>query len=130
VNKLHHGVVKSGKFVPYNVEKLNIEMKCLEGKEISISVFKKKKNRSNPQNRYLWGVVYEIISDFTGYTREESHESMKNMFLKVINDVLPDTIKSTAKLSTDEFETYTENVRRFWANEYGLYIPEPNEVDY
>lgn len=94
-----------------------------------LSVKKKKKYRSDQQNKYLWGVIYKIISDETGYLDEEVHAHLARKFLLDRSGKIP-VPKSTTELSTMEFEEYTENCRRWGAKELGLNIPLPNEVDY
>ena len=38
--------------------------------------------RSNPQNRFYWGVCVYMISERTGFSTEETHEVLKHLFLK------------------------------------------------
>jgi hypothetical protein len=61
-------------------------IKSFEGKEIVLTIERKRKKRSNEQNAYLWGVVYPILKDGfyqIGYklTTEEVHELMKQSFV-------------------------------------------------
>lgn len=95
---------------------------------------KPRKDRSNPQNRYYFGVVLKMISEETGYTPEESHEAMKFLYLRKQYDLASGkklyTSASTSKLSTVQMEEYLENIRRFAATELSINIPLPNEVDY
>lgn len=88
-----------------------------------------KRDRSDPQNRYYWGCVIALISEWTGYTPEEAHEAMKMKFLRAHEDTDIPTVKSTTKLSTAEFEAYCESIRRF-AAEHQVVIPEPNQTDW
>lgn len=89
---------------------------------------KKKKSRSNNQNRYLWGVVYKMIADETGHSSDEVHEHVRWRFLRKHGKL--ETVRSTPDLSTVEMEKYLEDIRRFCATELNLSIPLPNEVDY
>ena len=87
---------------------------------------KEKVNRSNPQNAYLWGVVYELISAYTGYTPSEVHEYCKLEFNSKTVHIGKDEVKiglSTASLNTVEFSQYVERVRQFGA-EQGIHIPD------
>lgn len=87
--------------------------------------------RSNQQNRYLWGVVYEILSEELGYTIDDLHEIMKSRFLNKPmrlwgeEDTIP---RSTTELNTVEMEKYLEDIRMLAAMN-GINIPEPNEVE-
>lgn len=88
----------------------------------------KKQTRSQKQNRYMFGVVYKLIADHTGYTPEEVHQLMTKEFLGYEN-LGEKFIKSTTRLNTKEMEEYLENVRRFASVELGCYVPLPNESD-
>lgn len=94
-----------------------------------------KKDRSNNQNRYYWGVVVNELSEHTGFTPDEVHEILKHKFLwKVLfvkaksgtDKVLVG--KSTAQLTTAEFENFMRDVRQWASIELGVWIPEPNEA--
>ena len=92
-----------------------------------------KKDRTQEQNRYYWGVVLvtiqKAIEDSRGehYSTEEIHEWMRDKFLtkRVV------TIKgepkvlapSTTKLTVGEFAEYLEQIIRFCA-ESGILIPD------
>lgn len=93
-----------------------------------------KKGRSNQQNRYMWGVVYERISEDTGYTKDEVHAIMGQMFLRnwiVIEGKNGpkevEFVRSTTSLTTAEMEKYLSQIREWASIERGLWIPEPNE---
>ena len=75
------------------------------------------KNRSNPQNSYFHGVILPVLSEYTGYSNDEMKGVVKWKF----------GIKSTAALTTLEFEKFCEDVRRWASAELGCDIPEPNE---
>ena len=93
--------------------------------------------RSLNENSYMWGVVYEHISQFTGMTPQEVHNACKAEFnFKFVDVVNKDTgeVKeirvpmSTKDLSTSEMENYLEAIRRYYLSEFGLLIPLPNEI--
>lgn len=131
ITKRHLGTVQKGKFKPHDAKAFRMAFYVCEGKEVAVTVTKYRKSRSDNQNRYLWGVVYKLVSESTGYTVDESHAAMKMLFLRVLGDgKKPDTVRSTKSLTTTEFEEYTENMRRWAAVEIGTFIPEPNEVEY
>lgn len=121
--------VTKGMVVFYNVELFNNYLAPLEGKDVSVSVKPKKKVRSNNQNSYMWGVVYQLISETTGYTPQEVHDAMRMMFLLDRTRDVP-TLRSTTSLSTVEMEEYLENIRQWAASHLSCSIPLPNEVDY
>lgn len=93
-----------------------------------------KKYRSLKQNNYYWGVVVKIFSEYTGFTKDETHEVLARKFL-TYEKKSPRTgktgvfIKSTTDLTTSEFMDYLLKCREF-GDEYDLNIPEPNEEDF
>jgi hypothetical protein len=127
--------VEGGKLQPTYQQKLTIGG-FLSGhgeKPIEVKFSRPVKTRSNNQNRYLWGVVYKIISDESGHTPEEIHTAAKQMFLPrkfiMLGNVEIEIEKSTAELSTAEFELYQERVRAWASTELGFRIPLPNDSD-
>jgi len=84
--------------------------------------------RSEQQNRYYWGVVVDLLAVNTGYTPDEMHEALKFKFLRVRREKLPDTVRSTARLTKDEFCEYIEGIQRWAAVEMGVVIPDPDSV--
>lgn len=99
---------------------------------VTVVLSPERRQRTNQQNRWYWGVVVPALSEWSGYERDEMHELLGRMFL-AIERALPNgaviaSRRSTADLSTEEFSEYCERVRRF-AAENGLYIPGPNEPD-
>lgn len=101
----------------------------LEGHEVEVTVRKKRKQRSLPQNKFYWGIIVEMLSDFTGYSREEMHEALKEKFLGSERDEHGlMKIGSTTTLTTDEFIGYTNKIIIWAAQELGVFIPDPNSV--
>ena len=96
------------------------------------------KNRSGQQNRYYFGCVLPLVKDGlidVGYreisTNEETHDLMKYMFLKkqIANEETGEVIESigsTTKLSTIEFNEYIDKIAQFAAEMLGVVIPPPN----
>jgi len=99
----------------------------LEGKKIQVAVRKYKTQRSENQNKYYWGVVIAMLGNEFGYDSEEMHEALKFKFLKKEGKLT--TVRSTASLTTTEFEIYLDKVKRWVSEEYDIVIPDPNEVE-
>lgn len=117
-------VDNAGKLKMTNRDKFEEYLKGLSGR-VEIIVRKPRKQRSDPQNRYYWGVIVKAIADHTGHTKDEVHDGLRHMFLK---DGW--VIKSTKDLSTAEAEEYHANCRMWAAATFSLIIPLPNEVIY
>ena len=93
-----------------------------------ITIEKYRPKRTDPQNRYYWSVVVGTVAQHCGYTDDEAHEALKWLFLrKRSEDGKPATVRSTAKLNTQEFEEYLESIKRWAATDLQIYIPDPNE---
>lgn len=95
-----------------------------------------KKNRSNQQNSYYWGVLVALISEHTGFTTEETHEILKHKFLRRTvwitkkGGIQEQSVitKSTTGMTTKAFEEYLSQIRIWASAELGVFLPEPNEV--
>ena len=93
------------------------------------------KIRSIPENNYYWGVVIPLISETSGYSKNETHDLLKSLFLKDVRHIkLPNgtvkevtKIKSTAELKTTEFEEFLTECRTWASLELECFIPLPNE---
>lgn len=121
-------IIKNGKVKVYQKDLMEMWIASIpEEKEVWVQVCPAKKNRSSPQNNYLWGVVYALISGHTGYTPEEVHEAMKLKFLRKYTDSPLPSLRSTTELSTAEFEDYVEKIRQWGSTECNLVIPSPND---
>jgi len=130
---------KSGRLYIRNKALFDAEVQNLsEGKEYTLILKSKKKQRSIPQNRYYFGVVVPIVFHAlrdAGFneikTKEDAHDILKLKFLKTtINSEsgeFIERIKSTTELSTSEFMDFIAELQ-IWASEFlGVNIPSPNE---
>lgn len=120
-----YGQVKNGMFS--NQRRLYDEFRKFEGQIVKVSVSKRKKKRTNPQNAYLWDVVYGTISEYTGYHPDELHYEVED-FLKLrttVDDRGMNKVQKTSEMDTETFWKYVERVRQYAAQEMNLYIPDP-----
>jgi hypothetical protein len=120
--------IKGGVMTLQNKSGFSNYLRGLKNGLYEVVVRKIQNTRSLQQNSYLWGVVYQLISDDTGMTPEEVHDFCKVMFLKKrVGRFM--TLGSTAKLSKLAFIEYVESVSMWAAQELGIVIPEPNTID-
>ena len=114
-------------------------VKAFAGKEIEVTIEKRRTKRSTPLNAYYWGVVIEHIrhglEDVSGdrYTPEQVHEAMKHRFLRqqVVDgdgQIVVDVAGSSAALTNGEFLDYLERLSAFALEFLNTRIPLPNEV--
>ena len=103
---------------------------------VELSVKPWRNIRSNQQNKYLWGVIYQMISEETGNAPEEVHEYCSSKWLSETREFRTKrgaesifVVRSTTSLKTVEFMSYTDKIKQ-WASEFlGIYIPDPKEVE-
>ena len=129
----HLAFIKNGNVTYQNKELFDDHMLSYEGKTVVITVGEQKKRRSLNLNSYYWAVVVKLLSEETGYDKDEMHEVLKSMFLRTryqIKGVWVDSTKSTTKLTHKEMSEFIEDVKRFASTTLGVYIPDPNEVEY
>lgn len=100
----------------------------LEGKSVEISVVEGSK--SLQQLRYLWGVVYKIISEDTGFTPEEVSSVYKKKFLtyqKEHKGKIYDFTKGLSDLKKSEMMAFIDKVIQHATTDLNLIIPEVDE---
>ena len=105
----------------------------LDGKQVRVIVEQETRKRTDPQNKYYWGVIIELLSQELGYESEEVHNLLKSMFLKrrvILKGKEYISIGSTTKLNTAQFTDYIEKIKRFAASELNISIPDSDEVNY
>ncbi|MBN2640371.1 MAG: hypothetical protein JXR78_01820 [Victivallales bacterium] len=88
--------------------------------DVEIIIRRPKKERSHDQNAYYWGVVIQLITEYTGDVPVKLHDLFKKTYLGG---------RSTTTLTTREFEDYLEQIKA-WAAEHNIIIPDPERVDF
>lgn len=118
---------------------------ALPGKPLRVTVEKAKRQRSDPQNNYLFGVAYPLLVEAKGYEVNDIHEFMCGTHFGWVDKTCPKTprnpegleskpFRSTTRdetgkrnvLGTVEFSEFVETVKRV-AAQAGIYVPDPNE---
>lgn len=103
----------------------------------TIEVKKNRNNRSNMQNNYYWKCIVQELSDFTGFFPDEMHDILKVKFstewqtieLSENKTIGIQTLNSTARMNTKEFEVYTEQIRIWALSDLGIRLMLPNEYN-
>ena len=123
------GIVQDGKIEFYTGQKtyLNNWIKTLEGERVVLQIKKYRPQRTDPQNRYLHGVVFKVLADHTGYTLEEIKEAMKIKFASKTDENGLLIVERTSKMSTARMGEFIEQVCSWAARDMDCYIPPPNE---
>jgi len=135
-----------GHFVPdkmENVDLKNFLIQEYQGKKVELNLTKPKRNRSQKQNRWYWGVavlaVQLGIKEQTGvlHDKELIHATILNAVggikMETVNimgmNVIKVEQKRTSNMSTTEFNQFKESVQLHFA-EKGIEIPDPIQDNY
>lgn len=127
---------QEAQLVPLSKARWRAVLSRLAGRTVLVKVIRTKK-RSDPQNRYLWGVVYvdvleglralaEDAGEAPVFTEDEDlHAAMKWLFLKR-QRVLPggevlEVPGSSANLTMEQFSEFVSRIMA-WAGGYGIEI--------
>jgi len=127
---IHRATIKGGRIIFKNEARFAVAKSALEGQDVDVTLEKHRSARSTGQNRYYHGVVVQVISNHTGYTTEETHEILKQLFFshEVTVGKKTVTIATTTKENTKEWEDKMGAIRSWASCELKCFIPEPNEV--
>lgn len=106
------------------------------GKRVEMVLRLRTSQRSDRQNRWIWGIAYPLLGEHWGHDRNE-HEAMHYGLLAQCFGTRPNSrfgirvprVTSSRRLTTKEFSEYMEWLVRYAAVEEGIRIPLPNEVD-
>jgi len=126
-------------FNPVQKRGFSMWLLSLAGKTIDVIAVEHENNRSAQQNRWLWGVAYELIVADWGYERHERPAAKEHLHYKLIrlcfgthfDERLGEEVPNvrSSQLSTKEFGEYMEWLVRYAAQELnGTIIPLPNEL--
>jgi hypothetical protein len=101
-----------------------------------VSVKKQRNNRSNMQNNYYWACIVQPLGSELGYFPDEMHDCLKVKFSSEwqsieINDkqIGLQTVNSTARMNTKDFEVYADQIRIWALSELGIRLMLPNEYE-
>ena len=101
-----------------------------------VDVKKQRNNRSNMQNNYYWACIVQPLAEELGYFPDEMHDTLKVKFASEwqsieINEkqIGLQTVNSTARMNTKDFEVYADQIRIWALTELGIRLMMPNEYD-
>lgn len=106
------------------------------GSDYIVKVKKQRNNRSSMQNNYYWACIVQPLGESLGYFPDEMHDTLKVKFASEwqsidINDkqIGLQTVNSTARMNTKEFEVYADQIRIWALTELGIRLLIPNEYE-
>lgn len=107
------------------------------GRDIEITIRRKRKRRSLLQSAYYFGVVLPVVQRGlmdAGYkvSKESTHEFLKATFFKqeIVNEntgEILNTTGSTAQMTTVQMMEYFQEITQWAAEFLNVQIPEPGE---
>ena len=115
-------------------------IRTFEGKDIEVTLQRKRKRRSNPQNSYYWGIVLPLVQEglkeATGEVRDFNsiHYQILLPLLapkrEIINTdtgmIISEKITSS-EMTTPEFSEFVMEIQKWSAEFLGINIPDPNQ---
>ncbi len=113
-------------------------LKAMSGQTVIIEISKKRKQRSQNQNKYYWGVVIQFFKDGAldmwgeHLDSEQCHEYLKmhcnyKEFINEATGVMFKIPQSTTDANTLQFEVYLERCRKLIYEYFNIVVPLPNE---
>jgi len=108
------------------------------GTELQITIEKLHATRSLLQNALWWAAVVTPIADYTGYTKDETHELLKMILLprhRILADKNGEQVGdfvmggSTTKLNKVEFGELIEAAIKWAGETLGLVLEMPEDID-
>jgi hypothetical protein len=116
------------------VERVGRVLLALPLARYRVEITEAKPTRSNPQNRYLWGVVYPTILEaghLDRWTKDDLHDYLLGEhfgweLVEGFGSKRKRPIRTSSKLNKQEFTDYVAFVQQRMS-EHGIYVPDPNE---
>jgi hypothetical protein len=131
-----YGFVKDGELKILGRKRMDAQLKDFPNCDVQV-IIKRKGKRSNPQNRYYWGIVVEeirlkLLEFGDKYTPEEIHEGLKAKFnpkgtADVDGGAIFITGSTTTEMNKEEFGAYLDLIIKWAAESLGITIPEAGE---
>jgi hypothetical protein len=133
-NYLTTGVIRNGKLKVSNGTHWIEAIHDFPDGPVLVSLKRVAATRSLQANAYYWSAVIGTLSEYTGYTPDETHEALKMLFLpkslayadgngEVIRELVIGG--STTRLNNVEFSDYIARIKAWAATTLNVEIPEP-----
>jgi hypothetical protein len=128
-------VNENGQLAIIHRKQFDSDLKHFAGKDVTIVVERKKKQRSLSQNAFHFAVVIPLLKDAfynegSIYTNVQVHEILKGLFLKVDEPIGNDglfvtRIKSSTELTTSQWMDFNTQITIWAAEFFKVVIPAP-----
>lgn len=128
------GTAKNGCFIADRADLRMAYLNGLNGKVVEEIIRIPKDIKSLQQLRYFHGVVCQIASEVSGYTKEEIKGLLKGYFLTQYIAAPDDReiawVPSLADLKKSEMSDFIDNCITLIATHWHAVVPSPEEVNY
>lgn len=126
----HYADLNNGELVMHNRRWFRGMLQQYENCPVVVVVERRRNSRSKEQLGYLWGVVYPLIAEHTGHSKEDLHEIFKAKYLQNHiswrgSEMI--VAGSTTRLSANEMAEFITNVI-VEANELEIEVPDPDPL--
>ena len=116
------------------VERLGRVLLSLPLVRYRVTIEDAKPTRSDPQNRYLWGVVYPTVlgaGKLEGGSANDLHEYLLGEhfgweLVEGFGRRRQRPVRRSSRLNKQEFSDYVAFIQQRMS-EHGIYVPDPNE---
>jgi hypothetical protein len=114
-------------------------IESFEGKEIVLKIERVKKQRTEDQNSFYWGVIVKLtkqaILEYWGevWSKEQIHTYyLINVptYREVVNKKtgeVKEVLKSSSQMTTIEMSNWWERIGKYMAENFDTVLPEPNK---
>ncbi|OWK42032.1 hypothetical protein [Fimbriiglobus ruber] len=131
--------VVDGRLPERDARRIGDVIRKFDGKRIVVSIREQKKPRSLNQNAFYHGPFIEafrvcLLECGHRLSSEDIHSGLRDAYAKngytlMLPGGKPFSVPpSTSRLSTIGFEEFLEEIRAYFASEFGWQLPLPNEV--
>lgn len=115
-----------------------------EGKNITITIERTRNKRTNPQNKWYWGLAVPMVQHRLSelgelMSKESTHNLLKVAVMKIDPSLIMDEViiestaevlermRSTSELSTTEFMAFKNHVQQWAIETLDIDIPDPDQ---
>jgi len=127
------GKVVKGRLMRDDPAKYALYVANLEGKRIEELLQPEKSTRSDPLNRYYFGVVVPLFMELAGFRqseKDEAHQALKIWKASSTDEKGIIHIEKTSKMDNKRFLQYLDDIAAGILEMWGVIVPKPDEYSY
>jgi hypothetical protein len=128
-----HAQIRDGRLFIADRRRFNASLATWRDCDVTVRVERKRKKRTDPQNRWLHGVGLKLIAEECGYDRHELDQLRYDLLglcfgteTNALGLEVP-KVRSSKALDTEQFSQFMDWLVRFAADKLNLRIPLPDD---